>query len=208
MNFKKIALVSVFVALAAPLVCSYALKQYYARYESIEKLLETSLAYNDSTANAIKHAAAASDMFSALRTVIGSNGAEKTVILLGLANEYIEQVIYPNDRDTAREIMKDLHNNYVGIEAAKMADDNAAVADRLILSLANNRTLIVNRNYNPFFDEKEPKQDVVAFGYNWFDEHRAEIDSRIQMKMKRVKDLQPIDPIKVSGLAQKSAIVE
>ena len=206
MKYKKTIIFSVFVLAVLALAPRFALDRFYLRYENMAKHLETSLDYDDSTANAIKHATAASDMYTVLHLVMDSDHAEKTVIALGVMNEYIEQSIYPNDRDSAREIMKDLHNNYVGIEAAKLA--GRADPFKIILAFADNNTLIVNRSYNPFFEAKEPKQDVVAFSHEWFDEHRQKIDSRIQMKLSRDVTFQQANQFKLSNLARKSPIVE
>lgn len=206
MKNKKFALICMTLLILLPIALSYGLGKYYARYEQMQKQLEISLEYDSDTANAIKHATAASDMFHALRIVLGDNAAEKAVIQLGVLNEYIEQIKYPNDRDSAREIMKDLHNNYAGIEAAKLADDEDALP--VILTFADNRTLIVNQAYNPFFEDKEPKQDVVAFGYNWFKSHYAEIDKRIQKKVMRAKDLRSLAQIELSNLPWQSATIE
>ena len=187
------------------IVSTFALSKYYARYESMEKNLETSLSYDASTANAIKHATAASDMFKLLRIAMGEDLAEKSVIQLGLLNEYIEQVEYPNDRDTAREVMKDLHNNYAGILAAKMADSDSF---KIILAFADNRTLIVKNIYNPFFEGKEPKNDVVAFSYNWFGQHRTDIDKRIEKRVIRSQEFWMDKQFQLSSLNRKLAVVE
>lgn len=177
---------------------AFFLHVYYERYETMEKSLRQNLSLDPTTANAIKHATAAADMFNLLKPVLGEEKAETAVIRLGVANEYIERVIYYGRTDTAREIMKDLHNNYAGIVAAKLADQSDAFP--VILSMGSNRTLIVNEVYNPFFDQKSPEQDVVGFGYDWFKAHHEDIDDRIEMKVMRAKDLRPLAQIKISSL--------
>ena len=203
MKRTTLALLSV-VFLLTTIAASTAafLHVFYDRYEAMARHIGKTLDYDADTANAIKHATAASDMFSALRPVMGDEIAEAAVIRLGVLNEYIERVIYPNDRDSAREIMKDLHNNYAGIMAAKLADGSDAFD--IIISFGANRTLIVNRIYNPFFSDKEPKNDVVAYGYEWFKEHHSEIDQRIEKKVARAKDLRAFNPIQLSNLKSKS----
>jgi hypothetical protein len=186
-----------------------SLMQYYARYDVMEKNLQAENGYDKSTANAIKHATAASDMFTLLSRYVGDQWAEKTVISMGLVNEYIEQHKFPEDRDTAREIMKDLHNNYVGIEAAKVArfTGTKISAFKIIMASADNSTLIVNRIYNPFFHEKEPTTNVVDFGYKWFGSHRNEIAERIHWKMARIAALQDAEPFRVSSISPRPPLV-
>ena len=184
-------------------VSHYVLYAYYERYEKIARYISTSYDCDASTANAIKHATAAADIYNLLSPVVGEEYAENTVIKLGVMNEYIERVMRPEGKyDSPREIMKDLHNNYAGIKAAKLADGNDAF--RIILAFASNRTLIVNEIYNPFFDDKGPDQNVVAFGYDWFKLHHGEIDSRIQMKIARANDSEIVHRMEVSNFSWKS----
>lgn len=202
----KIALLSVLFLLLAVPASNTMLTKYYDGYESMEKSLQSSFSYDGGTANAIKHAKASADMYRALRLVMNDQMAEETVIRLGVLNEYIERVKYKEDRDSAREIMKDLHNNYVGIMAARAA--NRTDAFKIILAFADNRTLIVRDIYNPFFEGKEPHKHVVEFGYDWFDEHRTEIDERIERKLARAKDLLPVETVQLSNIPHKAQTVE
>lgn len=74
---------------------------------------------NPSYRNALKHAAAAAGFYAMLRTVGFSRLiAEKTVVELGYLNERAELVFKRGKRDTTAEIIKDLHNNMVGIGVA------------------------------------------------------------------------------------------
>ena len=185
---------------------SWAMSNFFDRYEVMERTLRTTFNYDRSTANAIKHATASADIFKFLREFVGDKNAETAVIQLGVLNEYIERVTHRNDRDSAREIMKDLHNNYAGILAAKLSNESATFP--VVLSFAASSTLIVNPTYNPFFEEKEPRDHVVAFGYDWFKEHYREIDNRIDRKIARAKDLQAFNPVQVSSVNTKSTSVE
>lgn len=181
-----------------------ALHVYFDRYSKMEEQIKQTMEYNASTSNAIKHATAAADMFNLLRHVMSEEQAEKTVIRLGVFNEYLERVIYYGHTDSVREIMKDLHNNYAGIKAAKLDQEDPF---RVILAFSDNRTLIVDQIYNPFFDEKSPDENVVAFSYDWFNEHQAEIDERIQRKVMRAKDLRSL-AIQISNLSVQKSIIE
>jgi|GEM_PF-1963986 len=176
-----------------------ALFSFYDRYEAMAVQLEKSSPYDADTANAIKHAKASADVFNLLRAFMPDSMAEGSVILMGYMNEYLEQVLYAEDADTALEIMKDLHNNYVGIAAARLAED--ADVYSLIISFADNRALIVKDIYNPLFEGKEPQDHIVSFGRHWFNENRAEIDKRIAWKFEGTKEFLVAGqnlPIKIS----------
>ena len=177
---------------------------YFDRYSKMEKQIKRTMEYDASTANAIKHATAAADMFNLLRQVMNEEQAEKTVIRLGVFNEYLERVVYYGRTDSVREIMKDLHNNYAGIKAAKLDQDDPF---RVILAFSDNRTLIIDQIYNPFFEEKSPEENVVAFSYDWFNEHHAEIDQRIQRKIMRARDLRPL-AMQISNLSLQLPVIE
>lgn len=202
MKYKiSIFLLATFLLLAG---LNSLLNTFYSRYQTLSNHIEESRGYDENTANAIKHAVAASNVFNVLRQVMGDDLAEASVIRLGLMNEYIERLSYYNSKpDTAREIMKDLHNNYVGIMAAKLADSSDTFP--VILSFAANRTLMVDEAYNPFFEDKGPEKDVVAFGYDWFKTHHSEIDTRIQKKVMRAKDLRSLAQMELSNLSWKSS---
>ena len=145
-------------------------------------------------------------MFTLLRKAMRDDTAEQAVVAFGIFNEYLEQVIYPNSRDTAREIMKDMHNNYAGIVAAKAAGRENFFP--IIIAFADNRTLIVKDIYNPFFEGAVPQQDVVAYGTHWFDDHRADIDKRIEKKLARAKALGFARPVQVTQILEARAAIE
>ncbi len=205
MKYKVPALLLILPLLAFYGFSSF-LNVYYERYENIAKLLEKNYKFDESTANAIKHATAASDLYNLMRPHIGDERAEMAVIKLGVMNEYIERYTRRKTPDSVREIMKDLHNNYAGIRAAQLADGDDAFD--IILTFASTRTLIVNEVYNPFFKAKGPNEDVVAFSYGWFKNHHGDIDTRFERKIARAKNLRDLTRIEISSLPVKSATIE
>ena len=186
---------------------NFVLTSFYSRYQTLSNQIEESRHYNESTANAVKHAVAASNIFNLLRRIVGEDLAEAAVIKMGVINEYIERLsYYKQEPDSAREIMKDLHNNYVGIMAAKLADHSDAFP--VILAFADNRTLIVDEVYNPFYEDKGPDKHVIEYSYEWFKEHHNEIENRVERKIMRAKDLRSLAQVRLSNLSIKSAHLE
>ncbi len=205
MKYKVLALLIILPVLAWYGSLSF-LAVYYERYENIAKHLEKNYKFDESTANAVKHAVASADIYNLLRPQLGDERAEKAVIRLGVLNEYIERYTRRKHPDSVREIMKDLHNNYAGIRAAQLADGEDAF--NVILTFASTRTLIVNEVYNPFFKIKGPDQDVVAFGYDWFKNHHGDIDSRFERKIAKAKNLRDLARIEISSLPVSPVTIE
>ena len=79
------------------------------------------------TANAVKHAYAAAQTYSLLRSFFVEKGvAAQVVYRLGQLNEYAEYYGRRGEkRDPTREIYKDLYNNLAGVAAASILERHA-----------------------------------------------------------------------------------
>jgi hypothetical protein len=95
--------------------------------------------------NALKHASAAAFMYRALRlTGIGDSAAEGAVNRMGLWNERAEQLLTGGKRDSTLEMMKDLHNNIVGIGVARWREtSSSAAADLAVLTALGERGILL-----------------------------------------------------------------
>ncbi|MDX2082364.1 MAG: hypothetical protein SFV53_00020 [Rickettsiales bacterium] len=103
------------------------------------------------TSNAIKHAYAASLIYSTLRSLfLSENIAKNITIFLGKANEIAEIIFKPN-QDSTLEMIKDLNNNLLGVCAGKWIEENSenpAMQERLafIGNLAQRKKLFLWRS--------------------------------------------------------------
>jgi hypothetical protein len=78
--------------------------------------------------NALKHGFAAAELYARLRLVFGANNAADLTVWTGEMLERLEQHVN-HDRDVAREVYKDLHNNLYGIAAARWMDASSGSSD-------------------------------------------------------------------------------
>lgn len=117
--------------LAAPLAL---LAGYYVAYEKMARRLVFDRGIYYETANSIKHAYAAAQMFDALDAVLGTQAAEDAVVALGKFNERLEQVVR-RPKDSTAESAKDLWNNQVGITAARWRSAQRSPMGRLDLMI-------------------------------------------------------------------------
>ncbi len=136
-----------------------------------------------STANAVKHAYAASLLYSTLRSAYFSEtSAKSATIFLGKVNE-VAEVIFKPHQDSSLEMMKDLSNNLIGICAAKWIEENhenPLSQDRLdfVGLLAEQNKLILFREDVPLSAEERlqaQKTSDYSLAKKWFDENEEKV---------------------------------
>ncbi len=136
-----------------------------------------------STANAVKHAYAASIIYSTFRTFFFTENAAKNItIFLGKTNE-IAEVIFKPHQDSTLEMMKDLGNNLLGICAGKLIEenrDNPAMDDRIsvIGHLAERKELFLSREdiiLDEVFKEESRKSSSYFVAVKWLKENEDKI---------------------------------
>ncbi len=149
--------------------------------------LEKDLGYKGSAANAVKHAYAAAELYNFFCFIGMAEDAEEYVLLLGILNEYLERITKYTKPDSPKEIMKDLHNNYVGILAASWHQKQKPPKRdllRVIMNLADQNILITNRDDSPYFNEVFfAKSDAVSVSNHWFLENKTEIKNRTNLAL-------------------------
>ncbi len=157
---------------------------FYARSERLSDQLEQTLGYSGQKANAAKHAYAAAQVYGVARAMgLGGENALALVDMLGVANEYAERVVKFRKPDSAAELRKDLYNNRAGVLAAQWGEGHApqvAVLE-IVLRLADNGTLITERDDSPF--DAGAVRDVdapVRAARVWFAANKGAIDARVQ----------------------------
>ncbi|MES2961688.1 MAG: hypothetical protein V4694_04830, partial [Pseudomonadota bacterium] len=181
-KYKKIVKIfCIFVIFIAAIeTTTVTLNNSFFKKVSNEEALKRGL--DKSTGNAIKHAYAASLLYSALRTIYFSeNFAENTVIFLGNSNEVAEIIFRPR-RDSTLEMMKDLGNNLIGIEAAKWLEKNEMGRQmgrlNLIGELAEENILFVNQK-DVFLDAEIVKKPDFFIAKKWAEENKDKIQKRM-----------------------------
>lgn len=179
LQYKKIIKIfCIFVIFIAALeLTTVTLNDYFFKKVSNEEALKRGL--DKSAGNAIKHAYAASLTYSALRTIYFSeNFAENTVIVLGKFNE-VAEIIFRPQRDSTLEMMKDLGNNLIGIEAAKLLEKHNMERLSLIGELAEENILFVNQK-NVFLDGEIVKKPDFFIAEKWAKENKDKIQKRMK----------------------------
>ncbi len=139
-------------------------------------------------ANAIKHAYAASLVYSGLRFIfLGDESARDITIYFGKLNE-IAEIIFKTNRDSTLEMMKDLKNNLVGINAA-ITIKKINLEDRLgfIGKLAKNNVLVLSQDDLQIADNDKNsmrKTHNYKMAEAWFNENyeRMEIEITNQIR--------------------------
>lgn len=140
-----------------------------------------------SMANGVKHAYTAGELYAVMRSVgVGHGFSQETVLWLGELNEYAEKLV-KRPRDTTAEVGKDLHNNFVGIEAARwhLAHGKKTVfEDRLAVVLALAQTHVVaavpeqvSSGYSVI--AKPSRVPDVGKAIMWFEDNRDVIAVRV-----------------------------
>jgi hypothetical protein len=110
------------------------LSSYYVTYEQMARELVFKHGIYYETANSIKHAYAASQLFDLCHVVMNADSAEAIVVTLGKFNERLEQVVR-RPKDSMAESAKDLWNNQVGITAARWRNAQRSDMSRLELMI-------------------------------------------------------------------------
>lgn len=170
-----INLMLVMSALCTPLVAFHVYYEHYSR----KLIREHHIHYEK--ANAIKHALAAANLTKMLAPILGDTRAESTVLWLGLANEYSEQLIRV-PRDSTAEIVKDMTNNQIGITAALWIRQHSVSLSpgELLLQLANEPILVKSANDVPLSKEEASLKhwDSIKAAQRRLEEKRLEVIQR------------------------------
>lgn len=129
-------------------------------------------------ANAFQHSHAAAKAYEGLRWVLPPAMAECAVIGLGLMNEYIEIVLKRDD--STLEIMKDLHNNQVGVTTARWLEAHDAMADldAMLVAMAADGTLLLASTDVPVpltDTNNDPASAQIREAHRWYNAERARI---------------------------------
>jgi hypothetical protein len=144
------------------------------------------------SANAVKHAYAASLVYSGFRKIFFSEKlAKEATIFLGKVNEIAEVIFKPN-QDSSLEMMKDLQNNLAGIYAAKFLETDGKNLNRMnfIGDLAEKKILVLSRDDMNLEQEKKSemrKTFKYKLARNWFDENLSELEKDIEMKIQTIE---------------------
>lgn len=141
-----------------------------------------------STANAVKHAYAASLLYSAFRNIFFTeNAAKNSTIFLGEVNEVVE-LFFKSKTDSTLEMMKDLENNLIGIYAAKWLEENPEKTANLekigfIGQLAEEEILILSTKNILLSKEKKAeleKSPNFFVAKKWFEENKGAIERKAE----------------------------
>ncbi len=138
------------------------------------------------TANAVKHAYAASLLYSGFRTIfLSKNAAKSATIFFGKVNE-VAEIVFKTNPDSTLEMMKDLENNLIGIVAAEWLEENHN-DNRIgfIGDLAEKKILILSYE-DVVLPDEEKRQARISADYfmavKWFEENRGEIEKLSQLE--------------------------
>lgn len=124
-----------------------AVVAFYLWHEKHSDLLADQQGLSGEAANGLKHSNAGAEVYQLLRlTGLSSTAAEKHVVFLGVANERLEQWVKVNKPDSTLEMMKDLHNNFVGIVAAQWLENHAGAREDALIKLAHGHVLLLGRD--------------------------------------------------------------
>ena len=137
-------------------------------------------------ANALKHAEAAAALYSILRFAgVSAEASERGVIRLGIINEQVEIYVKRGSKDSTLEMMRDLHNNMVGITVAKWRHSSAAPDRRSrpeqVVALARDGVLLRSRHDISLSPEeiRRAEQGVdIDSAISWFGRNKAAIEKR------------------------------
>jgi hypothetical protein len=179
---KRTSLCAMAVVLAAivPPATFYGWFELHSRITADQHALEAGYA------NALKHAEAAATLYSILRLVRASDRAsERVVVKLGILNEYAEMYVKLGRKDTTLEMMRDLHNNMVGISVARARDrrmrsELGSRSEQLVALAKAGVLLRSDDDVDLSLEEKRrAKQSVdIKRAISWFDQNKAMIEER------------------------------
>jgi hypothetical protein len=159
---------------------------FYGWFEFRSRVTADRHALDTGYANALKHAEAASALYSMLRLIgAGDRASERVVARLGIMNEYVEMYVKRGRKDTTLEMMRDLHSNMVGIAVARWRDgatapDRRSRADQLV-ALARAGVLLRSADGIglPPEETQRARQDAdLDWAISWFEQNKATIEKR------------------------------
>jgi hypothetical protein len=168
------------LVLVLPPVTCYGWFEFQSRVTADRNALDSGYA------NALKHAEAASTLYSMLRFAgVSARASERVVIRLGIINEYIEMYVKRGRKDSTLEMMRDLHSNMVGISVARWRDsatapDRRSRSDQLV-ALARAGVLLQSEDGIIVSSEETRRAKESAdidWAISWFDQNKATIEAR------------------------------
>ncbi len=125
------------------------------------------------TANAVKHAYAASLVYKRFRTIyLSKNLAKKITIFLGKTNE-VAEIIFKTNRDSTLEMMKDLQNNLLGILALDWLESHQGTTLIEFIGELAEKNILVLKAEDVVLPENEKKSARISNDYStavrWFE---------------------------------------
>jgi hypothetical protein len=159
---------------------------FYGWFELQSRATTDRNALDPGFANALKHADAASTLYSMLRFVgVSADASERSVVTLGFINEQVEIYVKLGSKDSTLEMMRDLHNNMVGITVAKWRH-SSAVSDRRsrseqLVALARAEMLLRSRHDISLSPEEARRAEQgtnIDWAISWFGRNKAAIEKR------------------------------
>jgi hypothetical protein len=176
---------AVLVAAIVPPATFYGWLELHSRITADQHALDSGYA------NALKHAEAAATLYSIFRLVGTSDRvSERVVVKLGILNEYAEMYVKLGRKDTTLEMMRDLHNNMVGISVARARDrgtsSDLGSRSELLVALARAGVLLRSEDdVSLSLEEKRrAKQSTdIKWAISWFDQNKAMIEKRVTQSL-------------------------
>jgi hypothetical protein len=147
-------------------------------------------------ANALKHAEAATTVYSALRFVgVHAEARERIVVGLGVVNEHAERYVKRGRKDSTLEMMRDLHSSMVGISVARWREsdsmsDHRSRSEQLVALVRAGVLLRSEDDVSLSSEEKlHAKQGAdLDWAINWFERNRAAIEQEV---VQALRDTRP-----------------
>lgn len=167
---------------------------FFFYFQSVANDLKQKYSLDAASANAVKHAYAAAQIYQVINAVgVSQESSQQMVFMLGAANEYVEHFIRAEaKRDSNAEMMKDLFNNYVGILANnfyKSHVDKLPEKDLLafFVTLAKHNVLITSVTQKSSFYEDNAallqQSSNVALCVASFDDAQGSILKYVQSEL-------------------------
>lgn len=188
---------------------------YYTHYHLLAVQLINERQMDTERANAVKHAFAAAQLYQAFHAVgLNEHVAQHLVLHLGKMNEYAEHFLRKKSkRDSNAEMMKDVLNNYIGVEAAKQHMQYAPTLSLLdwVVTLAEKDILVTSASDVPDLSPEQAKiianRANVPFVMGWFAGVQDTLAIAVDKAFVTALDEEPID-VDVPAAAIKKAQVE
>ncbi|HZO44559.1 MAG TPA: hypothetical protein VFB68_01640 [Xanthobacteraceae bacterium] len=165
---------------------------FYGWFELQSRATVDRNALDPGFANALKHADAAATVYSVLRLVgVSAGAAENSAVKLGIINEQVEIYVKRGSKDSTIEMMRDFHNNMVGITVAKWrysltASDRRSRSEQLV-ALARTGVLLRSRHDISLSPEEAHRAEQGAdidWAINWFRRNMAAIEKRTMQSLR------------------------